>query len=116
MSEFPRVQGRCPACGGEALFLADGGHVTCSRLDCADPSRIGDLLQRPTYHILELGETHWAVEHAITCFPKLLDCDIYQRVSWWLGLCDGPPAAPGRYRIGDEMALIPLTTTGGTDG
>lgn len=34
----PTVTGRCPACKGESLFLADGGHVTCSRIDCPDPS------------------------------------------------------------------------------
>lgn len=28
------VQGRCPACGGTSLFLGEGGHVTCSRIDC----------------------------------------------------------------------------------
>jgi hypothetical protein len=34
---FPDVQGHCPACGGESLMLADGGYVTCRRLDCPDP-------------------------------------------------------------------------------
>jgi hypothetical protein len=34
---FPDVQGRCPACGGESLMLADGGYVTCRRLDCPEP-------------------------------------------------------------------------------
>lgn len=34
---FPDVQGRCPACGGQSLMLADGGYITCRRLDCPDP-------------------------------------------------------------------------------
>lgn len=34
---FPEVQGRCPACHGESLFLGEGGYVTCSRIDCPDP-------------------------------------------------------------------------------
>ncbi|WP_329390296.1 hypothetical protein [Streptomyces sp. NBC_01716] len=38
------VQGRCPACGGSCLFLGEGGHVTCSRLDCPDPTAADDLL------------------------------------------------------------------------
>ncbi|HEX5565875.1 MAG TPA: DUF6085 family protein, partial [Streptomyces sp.] len=38
------VQGRCPACGGASLFLGEGGHVTCSRIDCPDPSAVDDLL------------------------------------------------------------------------
>jgi hypothetical protein len=41
---FPRVQGRCPTCGGESLFLATGGYVTCSREDCSRPSHATDLL------------------------------------------------------------------------
>ena len=41
---FPRVQGYCPSCGGESLFLALGGHVTCSRLDCPNPVRVSDWL------------------------------------------------------------------------
>lgn len=38
------VQGRCPACSGSSLFLGEGGHVTCSRLDCPDPTAADDLL------------------------------------------------------------------------
>lgn len=33
----PRVQGRCPACQLESLFLGDGGHLTCSNLECPMP-------------------------------------------------------------------------------
>lgn len=42
----PDVAGRCPACGGESLFLADGGHVTCRRLDCPDPCAVDDILNQ----------------------------------------------------------------------
>ncbi|MBZ6290436.1 helix-hairpin-helix domain-containing protein [Streptomyces olivaceus] len=38
------VQGRCPACGGTSLFLGEGGHVTCSRIDCPAPGEADDLL------------------------------------------------------------------------
>lgn len=38
------VQGRCPACGWASLFLGNGGHVTCSRLECPNPSAADDLL------------------------------------------------------------------------
>ncbi|SFD13463.1 DUF6085 family protein [Streptomyces aidingensis] len=40
----PDVQGRCPACGKPSLFLGAGGHVTCRRLDCPNPSAADDLL------------------------------------------------------------------------
>jgi hypothetical protein len=41
---FPHVAGRCPACRGSLLFLAEAGHVTCSRLDCPAPWAADNLL------------------------------------------------------------------------
>ncbi|MFF5778133.1 hypothetical protein ACFY7Y_14430 [Streptomyces virginiae] len=38
------IQGRCPACRGASLFLADGNYITCSRLDCPDPDAASRLL------------------------------------------------------------------------
>lgn len=43
----PRVQGRCPACGGAGLFLGEGGYVTCPRLDCPEPDAASTLLEQP---------------------------------------------------------------------
>lgn len=40
------VRGLCPACGLAALFLGDGGHVTCSNLPCPDPGAADALLAR----------------------------------------------------------------------
>ncbi|MEU0590007.1 hypothetical protein [Streptomyces ardesiacus] len=45
------VQGRCPACGGASLFLAEGGHVLCSRLDCPAPG------EADAYGLGPAGET-----------------------------------------------------------
>ena len=42
----PLVQGRCPACNGSSLFLGTGGYVTCSRLDCPNPTLADDQLHR----------------------------------------------------------------------
>jgi hypothetical protein len=42
------VQGRCPACRGASLFLGDGGHVTCSRLDCPNPTLADEQLHGET--------------------------------------------------------------------
>ncbi|MFC8008712.1 DUF6085 family protein [Streptomyces cinereoruber] len=47
----PRVQGYCPACRGESLFLGSGGHVTCSRLDCPAPTAVDDLLHRRVHDV-----------------------------------------------------------------
>jgi hypothetical protein len=38
------VQGRCPACGWTSLFLGNGGHVTCSRLECPEPCAADEML------------------------------------------------------------------------
>jgi len=38
------VQGRCPACGGSSLFLADGGYITCRRLDCPQPDAATEVI------------------------------------------------------------------------
>lgn len=47
---FPSIQGRCPACRGDSLFIGSGGYVTCSRLDCPNPSAADQLLhgEQPT--------------------------------------------------------------------
>lgn len=42
----PHVQGRCPACNRTSLFLGSGGHVTCARLDCPNPTLADDQLHR----------------------------------------------------------------------
>lgn len=41
---LPLVQGKCPACGRTSLFLGDGGYVTCSIIDCPNPSAADELL------------------------------------------------------------------------
>ncbi|MFD7093363.1 DUF6085 family protein [Streptomyces xanthophaeus] len=45
---LPDVQGRCPACRATSLFLADGGYVTCSRIDCPDPEAVTKVLEQDT--------------------------------------------------------------------
>jgi predicted lipid-binding transport protein (Tim44 family) len=38
-------EGKCPSCGGRSLFLGEGGYVTCSWIECADPTAITDLIE-----------------------------------------------------------------------
>jgi hypothetical protein len=45
---FPSIQGHCPACRGDSLFIGSGGYVTCSRLDCPNPSAADQLLHGET--------------------------------------------------------------------
>lgn len=42
------VQGRCPACGHEGLFLGEGGYLTCPRDTCPEPDAASTLLEQPT--------------------------------------------------------------------
>lgn len=66
-SAHPRVQGRCPACNGSSLFLGTGGHVTCSRLDCPNPTLADDQLHR--------GRPDTQLHDAIECAIGLnVDC------------------------------------------
>lgn len=43
----PQVQGHCPACGRESLFLGAEGHVTCAILACPNPCAADELLGGP---------------------------------------------------------------------
>lgn len=97
---FPRVSGTCPACGSRgSLFVAQGGHITCSLDRCPDPGVVADLLDRPRHHVIEVGYEGWALQHAVTCFPDLLDCDTHKAVAVWMETLAGPPAPVGRYRL-----------------
>jgi hypothetical protein len=44
---FARVQSHCPACRHSALFLGDGGYVTCGNLNCSNPCAANELLEQP---------------------------------------------------------------------
>lgn len=58
----PLVKGRCPACNGNSLFLGSGGYVTCSRLDCTDPSAADQLLHGETPPQAALARIHALAE------------------------------------------------------
>lgn len=50
---YPRVQGRCPTCGSESLFLGEGGYVTCSWIECSRPDHASDVLGAHAPHDCE---------------------------------------------------------------
>lgn len=45
-ARWAKVAGRCPMGCGETLFLAVGGHVTCSYAECPRPDAAADLLEK----------------------------------------------------------------------
>jgi hypothetical protein len=90
------VQGRCPACGSEALMLGEGGFVTCSRLDCPRPEAAALILaDGDTAHLVELRETDFTVRHPLCerLDDALLSCTLHQHLQLM------PPRRPGRYRV-----------------
>ncbi len=61
------VVGRCPACDRSGLFVGSGGYITCSNVDCPNPSSISTLLQAGDEHFVTFNETGWFIEHSLRC-------------------------------------------------
>jgi hypothetical protein len=92
-----RVQGNCPMGCGERLFLGDGGHVTCSGLECPNPVAVDQVLaEAETEHIVEFTEVGFSVQHPLR---ERLDGDLFHcPLHSYIKALSGPPARPGRYR------------------
>lgn len=92
------VKGYCPACGHQSLFVGAGGHITCSSLECPNPSAVDTILEdRETHHVVTFTEDGWTVRHPLVerVGDELLDCwatKLLQSLS-------GPPPMLGRYRL-----------------
>jgi len=93
-----RVAGYCPACGGESLFLGNGGHATCSRLDCLDPCAADKILaDRETEHIAVIRADDFTIRHPLheRIGGALESCRLHAHLS----SLDGPPRREGEYRV-----------------
>ncbi|MFF8412874.1 DUF6085 family protein [Streptomyces omiyaensis] len=71
-SSNPTVQGQCPACRGTSLFLGAGGHVTCARIDCPNPTAADDFLHSSAAPLVTGTLTHLA-EATATLTARLDD-------------------------------------------
>ncbi|TKJ24377.1 hypothetical protein A6V29_04940 [Blastococcus sp. CCUG 61487] len=83
---------------GQTLFVGDGGHVTCSYALCPRSDAVDEILaDRETEHVVVLAEETFSVQHPLRerLDDELFTCPLHE----WLQQQDGPPEAPGRYRV-----------------
>jgi hypothetical protein len=101
----PQVAGRCPACRHESLFLAEGGHLTCDRLACPNPTAADELLH---------GERPTTPAPATTGAAR----PVYAAPDWVGGFaCDLQPGETFAWlsaAAGDEITIVSLIRTGNT--
>lgn len=90
------IDGYCPMGCGRTLFAASG-HITCSYIECPDPTAVATILDdRETEHIVELTRDSWTVRHPLK--ERLGDALMSCELGAYLGSLGGPPRVPGRYR------------------
>lgn len=97
-----KVAGFCPMGCGETLFVVNArdmrARVECCHEGCARPTAVDELLADvETDHIVEFGADGFSVQHPLAerLDGDLFTCTLHEQ----LGALDGPPAAPGRYRV-----------------
>jgi hypothetical protein len=91
------IAGYCPACGWESLTRANGGRVTCGRLECQRPTAADEILaDSETEHVVHLFAGTFTIRHPLRerLDDQLMRCDLHDHIA----SLAGPPAAPGRYR------------------
>lgn len=98
-----QVSGYCPMGCGQTLFVGDGGHITCSYINCESPAAVDEILSEDeTEHIVELYRETFSVKHPLRerLDDALLTCDLGE----YLKGLDGPPRITGTYRVHRDFA------------
>lgn len=98
VGEYPHVVGHCPMGCGTTLFLGEGGHVTCSAVDCTGPDAVDTLLgDRETEHIAVFTEKGWTLKHPLRerLADELLTCG----ATAWIGDIPQLPHLRGTFRV-----------------
>jgi hypothetical protein len=68
MTEPTFVKGECPMGCGETLFLAEGGHVTCSYAACPMPNAVDSLINEKENYVHTVvfdGEGRYSIQHTL---------------------------------------------------
>lgn len=98
--KYQNVRGYCPMGCGETLFLGEGGCVTCAEIECPMPDAVHNLLSElpETGHIGTFADDNgFTLTHPLReRIGETLDqCPMHRH----LKSLDGPPVAPGKYRL-----------------
>lgn len=97
-----KVAGKCPMGCGETLFLDMNGRVTCSFVECPDPTIVDQILDedaRERDHVAEIYNGVLTIRHPLweRVDDRLTDCDLHR----WLNqrIETLPPLEDGTYRF-----------------
>ena len=96
---MPAVSGGCPMGCGETLVLPTTGLITCSDVDCPNPTAASDILaDDETGHLVTLadGGQH-TIRHPLA--ERLGDADLTCDLAAHIGRLPAAVLRPGRYRI-----------------
>lgn len=90
------VAGYCPMGCGKTLFLGAMGYVTCSYLQCPNPTALSNIItDAETEHRVTFSKTKFTITHPLR--ERLTDmakCALHD----YLDRLGGPPVKTGRYR------------------
>lgn len=106
------LKGYCPMGCGQTLFVGAGGHITCSRIDCPNPTAVDQILGDPeTEHVADFGDHGFSILHPLRerlddDQGGLFGCALHQAIE----ALSGPPVKPGRYRARPVGAGPAVTT------
>ncbi len=59
-----RISNRCPACGGQTLFVASGGWLTCSWLGCPKPTSMTQMLEEVGLYVIRTTQLQHEIDEA----------------------------------------------------
>jgi hypothetical protein len=92
-----KVVGFCPMGCGKTLFVGEGGHITCSHVDCSNREAVDEILDvEETEHLVKLDEDGFRVLHPLRerLTNELLRCTLHSKLEAEPGM----PAPEGTYR------------------